>query len=210
MAEVAFHATTAALTTWLARDAVAPPSDSSGRVLGVDLHVVEAQIAGHDAPRPCRASDRSSDRIRASFMPFAGSRERVGVQRAAAREPNPAETHLEPIEVERDAGLARRHHDSAEIRIAAEERGLDQRRIGDLPRDAIGVARRCARRAPRSSPAWSHLHRRAPVRARARRRPPSTASLEGRKLAPRERAIAAPRRSPSAAACRWWTCRRRP
>ena len=74
-----------------------------------------------------------------------------------------------PIEVQRDTGLARGHQDAAEIGIAAEERGLDQRRVRDLRARRDRRRRRCARLSPRSSPVWSRLRRRAPVPARARR-----------------------------------------
>ena len=52
------------------------------------------------------------------------------------------EVDLRLVEVG-DAGVAHRREDAAEVRIAGEERRLDQRRVGDAERDAVRAVIRC-------------------------------------------------------------------
>ena len=53
-----------------------------------------------------------------------------------------AEPDRQPVAVGRLAGLADGHDDAAPIGVLAGDRRLDQRRIGDRQRDALGRARR--------------------------------------------------------------------
>src|SRR5581483_12163720 len=64
---------------------------------------------------------------------------RLGMQRTMAGDPDSAEADFELFQIERHPRLAGRHYDSPEIRIAYEERRLDQRRVGDLARDPLRV-----------------------------------------------------------------------
>src|SRR5260221_14634296 len=97
--------------------------DSLSRVLRVDLHVVEAEIASHDFRRGFAEFEIDRETKFSFLHARRGGFERVCVQRTAARQPNTAETHFNPIEVDRDARFAHCHQDTAELRIASEERG---------------------------------------------------------------------------------------
>ena len=91
-----------------------------------------------------------------------------------------AEPDRQQVAVGRLAGLADRHDHAAPIGVLAGDRRLDQRRIGDRQRDALGRARRSWRRSRSPRPACGRPRRRARPAAPATSAPGSSASRERR------------------------------
>ncbi len=119
-------------------------TDRSGRVFSVDL-------------ARSRSSDRRSHLRRRPYPALRSSGQAEFRRLHFARRPPPSARHADapwlailipPSSTSsrsrsmRHARLADRHQDPAEIRIASEERGLDQRRVGDLPRHPLGIGGR--------------------------------------------------------------------
>ena len=195
-------------------------ASSSRRVLPVDADVVVGQVAAErrgscPGRRPTATAMRH---LRLLHRGARGRAERVGRRstRAGSRRRRPPATS--PIQTSIVAGStatpgrADRLEDPAGVRIAAEHRGLHQRRVGD--RRFATRERRARRAAPATStsitwvtPSPSAIswrgERRADLRDRAGERGP-TPACSGR---PADRR---PRRSRTAAPCRSCSCSRRP
>ena len=105
---------------------------ASGSVVRVDAHVLRAQVAGPDRRR--RAARRRGRRPRSRSVPFRYSAA-CGAASSCGR-PSLKST-IEPIvhrrarQLEGDAGAAGHGDQPAPVRIAAVDRRLDQRRVGD-------------------------------------------------------------------------------
>ena len=159
----------------------------SRRVLRVEPHVVVGQVAEVDVGRGVAAAEaRPRSRPRRSSPPSS----------SASIASGPSSSSSSPA-----SAMPGRLGDPAPVGVAAVERGLDQRRVGDRPRDPLGLlaptrasatSTRPTRVAPSpsatiSSASWSRTASSRPVGQRRARR----------------------RRSPAAARCRWCSSGRR-
>src|SRR5664279_703447 len=106
---------------------------ASRPVVGVDLHVVDAQVAGPDRGLARTTMQRDAHRdlalLHDALAVFLAVR---GAPPAAFDDVNGVEKEIDPGLVEVfDARVAHGGEDAAEVRVAGEERRLDERRMGD-------------------------------------------------------------------------------
>ena len=144
------HLVAAAGAAWLLRAVVRRRRGRSAPVVGVDLDVVVAQVAGPDRRRVRPAVQVDADRDLALLHHALAVFLAIGRAAAAAFDDmDVVEEEIDPGLVEVvDAGVADRRQDPAEVRIAGEERRLDQRRMADRVGDLaalVDAARRLRR-----------------------------------------------------------------
>ncbi len=182
----------------------------------VDADIAVRQIAG---PNPRVAAAEAE--IDADLRPRVPKRPwwRPPRRNAAARSPFSATTWppnemLQPVAIGRLARLADRHHHAAPIGVAAGDRRLHQRRIGD--RQARCAAPTASVSAPVTS-TWISFCAPSPSRTTCSARSSSTSSSLRRKSVRRlsfglgdRRMLRALAGREEQAACRWSRCRCRP
>src|SRR3984957_16108469 len=111
----------------------------SGRVLRVDSNVIVAQVASQNRRR--RFSHSQIEPHRKFPRPHRSARiaERLGQQPALRGDLHTANPQYQLVGLEIRARRSSCHQNSADIRIASEERCLDQRRVCDLTRRTLCV-----------------------------------------------------------------------
>ena len=156
---------------------------ATGAVVGVDRDVLVAQVAGQVAgPRRslARGPGRSCTRAAASRRGRRARASGSSTAHAAAHDRDVVEVELEPVGLERDAGVAGRGQDAAPVGIGAGDGGLDQRRRRDARAPPGGRPR--ALRAPRTSTVttwWTPSPPRMSWRARSSSRSASASASGG-------------------------------
>src|SRR3954453_13610658 len=124
---------------WTARSSTSPRTVISGRVLGIDPHVLVAQVAEEDLGLGAVAGE-ADDVL--DLLPLDRGRERVGV--VAQRHPRGADLHALDRDCDRKGGgagegSADRLGDAAPVRIAPVQRGLHQGRVRDRAGGGLDV-----------------------------------------------------------------------
>src|SRR5207253_4970690 len=109
-------------------------------VFAVDAHVFRTQVARPDGGSPAtRGAERDIDPDLGSLKMLLGLRRRIVMRQAVFEEEDATDVDGGVVHVEMDAGSAGRGDDAAPVRIAAMDRRLHERRVGNRLRDALGI-----------------------------------------------------------------------